>query len=122
MRKILIFLLLGFLASCATQERREVRAQCSVESMRSYPPNIERQMVNKTRLVSVPDGKTNCTTIGTGQFSTTSCVAGTKLESIPYVAVENVDLNQSARDAVENSCVNRVCFQRYGNSQCKIQK
>jgi hypothetical protein len=122
MQKIIILLLVGFLASCATQERREVRAQCSVESMKAYPPNIHRQMVNKTRLVSVPDGTMNCTTIGTGQFASTNCVAGTKLESVPYAAVENVDLNKSARDTVENSCVNRVCFQRYGNSQCKTQK
>jgi hypothetical protein len=122
MQKIFALLLAVILASCASQERREVRALCSVESMRSFPPNIQRQMVNKTRLVSVPNGTMNCTTIGTGQFATTNCVAGTTLESVPYVAVENVDLNKLARDADENACANRVCFQRYGNSQCKTQK
>ena len=122
MRKVLALLTVFLLASCATQERREVRAQCSSEAMRAYPPKMERQMVNKTRLVSVPDGTMNCTTIGTGTFATTNCTAGTKLESIPYTAVENIDLNKATRESVENSCVNRVCYERYGNSQCKTQK
>ena len=122
MQKLILICLAVLLTGCASKERREARAECSVEAMRQYPPQIERQMVNKSRLVSVPDGTMNCTTIGTGQFATTNCVAGTKLESIPYTAVENVDMNKTSRAAVEKACADRICFQRFGNSQCKINK
>ncbi len=122
MKNLLMFLMVGFLTGCATQEKREVRAECSLEGMRTYRPIIERQTVNKTRFISVPDGTMNCTTFGTGAITTTNCTAGTKLESVPYTAVENVDLNKNARDIFINSCVNRVCFERYGNADCKPQK
>lgn len=107
------------LNGCATKERREVRGQCSVEAMRQHPPQIERQLVNKTRLVSVPTGSMTCQTNGIGLLATTSCTAGTTWESIPYVAMENVDLNAGARSSTETSCTNRVCFERYGNTGCK---
>lgn len=122
MLKLIFICVAILLAGCASKERREARAECSVDAMRQYPPIIERQMVNKSRLVSVPDGTMNCTTIGTGQFATTNCVAGTRLESIPYTAVENVDMNKNARDAVETACTDRKCYQRFGNSQCKVGK
>lgn len=120
MQKIMLLLLLPiFLISCATQERQEVRTQFGAEAMRSFPPKFERQMVNRTRTISVPDGTVNCTTVGTGQFATTNCIAGRRFETIPYTAVENVDINKIARDVEEKVCADRVCYQRFGNIACK---
>lgn len=110
------------LVGCATKERREVRSQCSIEAMRQYPPHIERQLVNKTRAVTVPTGSMHCTTVGTGTFASTNCTAGTTTEYVPYTAVENVDLNNDARNAAEKSCADYVCLKRYGNTRCKVER
>ena len=109
-------------AGCATKEKQEVLAQCGTVAMREYPPKIEKQWVNKTRLVSVPDGTSSCTTAVSGQVTKTNCTSGTKLESVPYTAVEDVDLNAQARDAMQDACASRTCVERYGNPQCKKTK
>jgi hypothetical protein len=122
MKLMVVMVVLGLLSGCASKERKEARAGCSVEAMQQFPPQIERQTVNRVRAVSVADGTMSCTTIGTSQFATTNCTAGTKLDLVPYTSVENVDLNKSSRDQAENSCTDRTCYQRYGNTKCKTDK
>ena len=115
-----IFGFLGLVSGCATQELREVRAQCTAEGLIEIPPKIEQQIVNKMKEIKVPTGNVNCTTVGDGKFATTSCIAQSKTENIPYTAVENIDIKKFERDKVIKQCTYRICFKRFGNLDCKM--
>ncbi|WP_305074990.1 hypothetical protein [Propionivibrio sp.] len=106
---------------CATRERLEAQAQCSAEAMSLYPPRIEQRMVNKTRPVKVQTGDMKCTTVGNGSYASTNCIAATRTEYVPYIAVENVDVNKLPRDEAENACADRLCYQRHGNVACETE-
>ena len=106
------------ITGCATKERIEVAAQCRADAIRQFPPNIEKQLVNKTREIKVPTGNADCTTLGVAA-GYMSCTATTRSEYITYAALEDVDTNASKRFNAQNECTNRVCYERYGNVDCK---
>ncbi len=124
--RVLVYGALGMvLVGCATAERQSAVTQCRIEARNTYPPVIESRTVNRTRAERVPTGVSNCEVVsegGWGQPARGRCVQETTVRYIPYVAVENVDINKAPRDAATRSCADRICFQRYGNRECKTNR
>jgi hypothetical protein len=118
-RQIIILLTAVILIGCATPARNDAENQCKADAYRQHPPLIERMTVNKTRAVRVPTGDVDCSTYGTGQYSTTTCKAKTKIDYIPYIAIENVDKNEPLRNLYLKSCADSICLQNLGNKDCK---
>jgi len=103
------------LAGCATPEYRQEQQVCTAEWTKKIPPDYERQLVNKTRAVEVPTGRTTCRKSG----NVVECQQVMRTEFIPYTAVETVDLNKSRRDAQIAACTQSACMAQYGNPECK---
>jgi hypothetical protein len=123
MRPTLLVPMAFALASCASPEWRQANNNCSARLYNEIPPSFTQVVVQKTRLISVPNGNVTCHTFGStfgyGYSGTTNCTQGTHLESIPYTDVETIDLNQARRDSAIQSCTANACVQQYGNADCK---
>lgn len=104
------------LSSCGTPEYRAERTQCEAEWMLKIPPVHRQEPVTKYRSERRPTGEVNCEMVGTS----TICQPVTETVSVPYTAIETVDIRKTQRDAQIKACAARACAAKYGNSQCEI--
>lgn len=107
------------LVGCATPEREQALSQCHGEATAQFPPVYQQRLVTKTRAVETPTGKTTCTTVNSGNVSTTNCVAEKRMQHVPYTVIETFDANKKSRGQAERACADRLCMQRYGNADCE---
>lgn len=108
----------GFVAltGCATPEYRAERKHCEAEWMLKIPPVYRQEAVTRYRSEERLTGETTCQTTG----STTSCKQETKTVSVPYTAIETVDIKKALRDPQIESCAARACSRKYSNSACEV--
>jgi len=107
---------LAVLSACGTPEYRLERRHCEAEWMQNIPPVYENEIVIRYRSEERPSGETICTTKG----ATTRCTPVMETVSVPYQAVERVDIRKAERDPQIDSCAARACLAIYGNSECRI--
>lgn len=105
---------------CASKEWRQANGVCTASFNQKIPPNYVQRSVQRTRAVTVPNGRVSCYSSGYGYAVTTNCTEGTRTEYVPYTAVITVDLNKPQRDAEINNCTTNSCFQQYGNAKCAV--
>lgn len=103
------------LSSCGTPEYRAEKSHCEAEWMLKIPPVYRQEIVTKYRNEERPTGETVCETTGT----TTNCKPVLKTVSVPYTAVETVDIKKAQRGPQISSCTARACVTKYGNSKCE---
>ena len=103
------------LAGCGTPEYRTEKKYCEAEWLLKIPPVYRQEAVTKYRSETRLTGKTTCETTG----STTNCTRDTETISVPYTAIETVDIKKRLRDPQIASCAARVCSTKYGNSKCE---
>lgn len=103
------------LSSCGTPEHRTEKSHCEAEWMLKIPPVDQQQIVTKYRNNERPTGETICETTG----STTICKPILETVSVPYTAVETVDIKKAQRSPQIASCTARACMAKYGNSTCE---
>ena len=115
----LLTCLLMSTVGCATQEFRNAQNECSYEAFRQYPVNNVSSMVNMTRSIQVPSGQTNCQTYYIGNMAQTSCTQVMRTELIPYQQMVVRDTNSLPRQSAIDSCAQNICYQKFGNSDCK---
>ena len=120
MKKILQIIVIVLLTSCATKEFQTAKQSCSPSAYQEYPVSNVQTMVTRYRNIQVPSGTMNCqsTPNGNGGVNTT-CVPQMRTESIPYQSLELVDQNAQAREVSIKACAQQLCFQQFGNSDCK---
>lgn len=104
------------LAGCGTPEYRAERTQCEAEWMLKIPPVHRQEAVTKYRSERRPTGETKCEATGT----TTLCQPVMETVSVPYTAIETVDIRKTQRDAQIAACAARACAAKYGNAKCEI--
>ncbi|MFA5580722.1 MAG: hypothetical protein WDA25_02080 [Paracoccaceae bacterium] len=113
-KRIFILALAG-LAACGTPEYRAERSHCAAEWMLKIPPVHRQEIVTKYRTEERLTGAVNCVTEG----SNTRCIPATAMVSVPYPAVETVDIRKPQRDTQIQSCAIRACQAKYGNAECQ---
>ncbi|MBT3550617.1 MAG: sel1 repeat family protein [Rhodospirillaceae bacterium] len=106
-------------SGCSTPQYDAAKYACQQKGFAAYPPKIVQQLVKKSRRVQVPDGRINCTTLGS-EVIYTDCQQGTKSVKQNYNDIENVDLNRSARRNFIANCTRNTCYQQYGNTRCEV--
>lgn len=106
------------LGSCGTPEFRAERSVCAAEWQQKIPPRYVQELVERVRYIRVPTGEMICEPVG----KKTHCVSGTRLEGIPYTAVETVDANKRVRDTQIRACAVKACMAKFGNAECKVPK
>lgn len=106
---------LAILSGCGTPEYRTERTHCEAEWMLKIPPVYRQEVVTKYRNEERPSGAVNCETKG----HETNCTPVMENVSVPYTAVETVDIRKAQRDPQIASCAARTCLTKYGNSECK---
>lgn len=124
---------LAALGGCetGTPEWRFANHGCRALWYYNIPPQYEQRMVQRFDLQSVPDGNVSCFTSGFGSATShayggtslsgtafTNCTQGTRLITVPYTAVEKVDLNEARRKIEIDACTIRECQRLYGNADC----
>ncbi len=103
------------LSGCGTPEYRAERTQCEAEWMLKIPPVFRDERVTKHRSERRPTGETKCETTG----ATTLCQPVMETVSIPYTAIETVDIRKTQRDAQISACAARACTLKFGNGKCE---
>ena len=117
---ILISIVVGLLlTSCTTAEYRRAKKECSPEAFRQYPVNNVSKIITLYRNVEVPTGRETCNCRQVGYQERCTCRKETFLESQPYQQTVIHDANANNRKSAINSCAQRVCYERYGNTECK---
>ncbi|QLH12975.1 hypothetical protein HYQ43_01310 [Paracoccus pantotrophus] len=111
---ILGVMLIG-LSACDTPEYRAERSHCEAEWMLKFPPDYQQGIVTKYRNEERPTGAMECVTEG----SKTQCTPKTETVSVPYTALEVVDIRKPQRDSQIQSCAIRACQMKYGNVKCE---
>lgn len=104
------------LSGCGTPEYRVEKSHCEAEWLLKIPPVYRQETVTRYRREERPTGETICKTEG----STTKCKPVMETASIPYTALETVDIRRAERNPQIKSCAARACAAKYGNSACKI--
>jgi len=108
-----------FLCGCSTPEYRNAKNECSYEALRQHPINNVASVVSKKRPIQVPTGQTNCTTTYLGYIADTQCTQVMRTEYVPYQETVVIDTNENARESAMNFCAARLCYNRFGNAECK---
>lgn len=103
------------LSGCGTPEYRAERTQCEAEWMLKIPPVHRQEVVTKYRSEHRPTGEISCETEG----ATTLCQPVMERVSVPYPAVETVDIRKAQRDPQIAACAARACMAKFGNSDCE---
>ena len=111
---ILVTILVG-LSACDTPEYRAERSHCEAEWMLKIPPAFRQEIVIKYRNEERPSGAMECITEG----AKTQCTPEIETISVPYTAIETIDIRKSQRDSQIQSCAFRACQVRYGNVKCE---
>ncbi|MBI6629524.1 hypothetical protein [Pontibaca salina] len=106
---------LAALAACGTPEYRAERKHCEAEWMLKIPPVYRQETVTKYRSERRPTGETKCESKG----DTLLCQPVMEIVSVPYSALETVDIRKAQRAPQIESCAARACTARYGNRECK---
>lgn len=115
----LIFPVSLALVSCGTPEYQAERSICQAEWEQKIPVRYGERLVERTKYIEVPTGEMVCKPLaGGGQ----RCVSGTRLEGIPYTAVETYDVNADARNVQVRACAAQACSAKFGNAECKVPK
>ena len=111
------FCVFGFvlLTGCGTPEYRAEKQYCEAEWMLKIPPVYRQEAVTRYRSETRLTGRTTCKTTG----STTNCTQDTETVSIPYTAIETVDIKKPMRNPQIASCATRACSEKYGNNKCE---
>ncbi|HBP41446.1 MAG: hypothetical protein ACTJG4_11690 [Vreelandella alkaliphila] len=104
------------LTGCGTLEYQAERKHCEAEWMLKIPPVYRQEAVTKYRSETRLTGKMTCTT----EDSITNCTQDTETISVPYMAIETVDIKKQLRNPQIASCAARVCSAKYGNSKCEM--
>lgn len=104
------------LSGCGTPEYRAEKSHCEAEWMLKIPPVYRQETVTKYRTEERPTGETTCETIG----NVTNCTQVKESVSVPYTALETVDIRKVQRDPQIASCAARACTVKYGNNTCEI--
>ncbi len=104
------------LTGCATPEYRVEKNHCEAEWILKIPPVFQQEVVTRQRNEERPSGETICTTAG----AVTSCNQVMETVSVPYNAVETVDINARQRNPQIESCAARACAARYSNNACEV--
>ncbi len=107
------------LASCTTAEYRRAKNECLPEAFRQYPVNNVTKIITLYRTVEVPTGRETCNCRQVGYQERCTCRKETFLESQPYQKTEIHDANANNRKSTINSCAQGLCYDRYGNAECK---
>lgn len=103
------------LTGCGTPEYRTEKTHCEAEWLLKIPPVYRQEVVTKYRSEERLSGNTTCKTTG----STTNCMQDTETISIPYTAIETIDIRKQLRSPQIASCAARACTAKYGNSKCE---
>lgn len=113
-----VFCTLGLivLQGCGTPEYRAERTQCEAEWMLRIPPLYRDKLVTRYRSEPRPTGETRCEAKGT----VTVCQQVMEMVSVPFQAVETVDIYKAQRSPQIKACAARACTAKYGNGACKI--
>ncbi len=108
------------LASCGTPEFQAERSVCRAEWEQKIPARMGQRIVERTKYIRVPTGEMICEPRGKkgGQH----CVSGSRLEEIPYTALESYDMNKPRRDVQIRACTVQACDAKFGNPECKAPK
>jgi|688.fasta_scaffold316767_2 hypothetical protein len=128
-KKLLLLLLINSLAGCVTSEYIKEKSFCEDEGNRIFPYSEFSYVVEESRPVEVPTGKTTCTsTQSPVGFSgdniinqwerKTECTQEKKIIYEKYSVQRVGDRNSSARIDFIRQCTLNVCIQKYGNSSC----
>ncbi|WP_113912828.1 hypothetical protein [Roseovarius dicentrarchi] len=112
---VLLIVGIVLLSSCGTPEYRTEKTHCEAEWLMKIPPVYRQEVVTKYRSQERPTGRTTCTTTGT----VTQCDQVMETISVPYTAVETVDIRKRQRTPQIASCAARACTAKYGNSACE---
>lgn len=114
-RMISLAALLG-LAACGTPEYRAERSHCEAEWMLKIPPVYRQETVIRHRSEERPSGAMDCKT----KDNKTICMPKMTHVSVPYTAVETVDIRKAQRDPQIESCAAKACQRKFGNSKCEV--
>jgi len=118
---VLVLVMLS-LAGCGTPQYRATYDECYAYAHAKYPPNIVKELVQRTRYETVPDTAQCLTTPLKKLSALEKCLQRTKQIAIPYTAMEDVDLNQGRRRSEALRCTRSTCIIRYGNKDCNPGK
>lgn len=110
--------LLMCLSGCATEAYRAVERECSPAALQDYPVYRVTVIQTRQRVIQVPTGLRNCSTVKEGHQTHTICTDITRPEFVPYQEVVVVDQNEAVRKMAIQSCAKHLCIQRYGNDAC----
>ena len=121
-KTLIVLSILALQVGCATQEFRNAQSECSYDAFRQYPVNNVSTVITLTRPVQVPTGQTNCQTYYVGNMAQTSCTQVMRTDYQPYQQVVVQDTNSSSRNSAINSCAQNICYQKFGNSECKTKQ
>lgn len=106
------------LAACETPEYRAERLHCEAEWLQRIPPVYRQELVTRYRSEERATGESTCETKKGGK---THCQQVMKTISVPYTAIETVDIRKAERDPQIASCAARACLARFGNSDCETK-
>lgn len=104
------------LVACGTPEYRAERSHCEAEWMLKIPPVYTQETVIRHRSEERPSGAMDCKTEG----NKTICMPKMTRVSVPYTAVETVDIRKAQRDPQIESCAAKACQRKFGNSKCEV--
>ena len=117
-RRLTFVCVLG-LCACATPEYKAAQGECTPGAINKFPIQEVQTLVNRTRMLQVPSGLTQCHTTQSGNQAHTMCFPIMRTELIPYQELAMVDKNKADRDSLIKGCAQAMCLQRYGNAACK---
>jgi hypothetical protein len=110
-KKLLLLLLIDSLAGCVTSEYIKEKSFCEDEGNRIFPYSEFSYVVEESRPVEVPTGKTTCTS--------TQSPVGFRGDNIINQWERKTECTQEKKriDFIRQ-CTLNVCIQKYGNSSC----
>ena len=104
-----------WLTGCATQEYRRVEAECTPAALHDYPAELVHGTVTRQRMVPIFMGR-SCSTMPNGN---TVCHDLVQQHWVPYQESVVMDRNEEVRNSAIRACAKNLCWQRYGNLECK---
>jgi hypothetical protein len=109
-----------FLLGCATNERVNEFQICTRNSFDKFPVKLLSQNYTEFEYYQQQNGMT-CSRIPSGFYNAggMECVPNMQTYRRQVQRTRQVDGNESQRNEFINSCTNRQCLIKYGNSDCK---
>jgi len=111
------------LSGCATQEWKQASVECNPEAYRIFPVVQQTERITEPVVVQVPDGSQSCVSesvkSGDKTRTVTHCTPNMVMQTQWVQRWVTRDLNERERRIWHERCVNQLCVQRYGNTQCE---